>query len=127
MSQPNFAPGKHVLLDFYEASHLCDADFIETALQSAAGACGATVLNIQVHGFGEGQGITGVALLAESHISIHTWPETHFAAIDIFMCGDCEPEQAIAPLEQSFKPQTIDKQVYSRGRQAKPSLRRKIA
>jgi S-adenosylmethionine decarboxylase len=127
MSQPNFAPGKHVLLDFYKASHLCDADFIKTALQSAANACGATVLNIQVHSFGEGQGITGVALLAESHISIHTWPETHFAAIDIFMCGDCDPEQAITPLEQSFTPQTIDKQVYSRGGQTDAGLRRKIA
>ena len=127
MSQPNFAPGKHVLLDFYEASHLCEASYIESALRNAADACDATVLNIQVHSFGEGQGITGVALLAESHISIHTWPETRFAAIDIFMCGDCDPEQAIAPLKQSFSPQSIDKQVYSRGRQTTPNLRRKIA
>jgi len=127
MSQLSFAPGKHVLLDFYQASHLCDMNAIESALRTAAIACGAEVLNIQLHSFGEGQGITGVALLAESHISIHTWPETQFAAIDIFMCGDCDAENAIAPLKHSFTPSKVDKTVCQRGLHGISKVDKKIA
>jgi len=110
-----YAPGKHLLLDFYAAKHLCDVVMIEQALQDAALACGATVLNIQLHSFGEESGVTGVALLAESHISIHTWPETGFVALDVFVCGDCDAHLAIKPLQKAFQPEKIDIKEVHRG------------
>ena len=79
--------GRHLIAELHDAAHLSDADYIEAALRDAAAAAGATVLDVRLHHFGPGQGVTGVALLAESHISIHTWPEHGYAAIDIFMCG----------------------------------------
>ena len=59
---------------------------------------------MNLHSFGEGGGVTGVVLLAESHISIHTWPEINFAAIDVFMCGACDATLAIEPLKEMFQP-----------------------
>jgi S-adenosylmethionine decarboxylase proenzyme len=93
MNNPQSAPamqatttayGSHMLLDFWGALGLSDIHFIEKAIRSAAVVCGATVIDVHLHSFGAGQGVTGVAILAESHISIHTWPETGFAALDIF-------------------------------------------
>jgi S-adenosylmethionine decarboxylase len=99
-----YLPGKHVLLDFFGAKHLTDVVYIENALRKAARACNATILEITLHSFGEGDGVTGVALLTESHISIHSWPETDFVALDIFVCGDCDASLAIAPLKAMFSP-----------------------
>ncbi len=102
--EQKYAPSTHVLLDLYGASNLVDETFIRDSLYLSALRCGAVVLNIHVHSFGEGQGVTGVALLAESHISIHTWPESRFAALDIFMCGHCEAIKAVEPLKARFLP-----------------------
>jgi len=60
-----------------------------------------------MHNFGEGSGVTGVVLLAESHISIHTWPELKYAAVDIFMCGACDPQRAIPVLGEHFLTDTM--------------------
>ena len=79
--------GLHLIADLYCADGLDDLAKIERALLSAARAAQVTVLKVQLHHFGEGSGVTGVVLLAESHISIHTWPEYNLAAIDIFVCG----------------------------------------
>jgi S-adenosylmethionine decarboxylase len=113
---PNpYTPGLHLLIDFWECRHLGDTAEIEQALREAATACGATVLSVELHGFGEGAGLTGVALLAESHISIHTWPETGYAALDIFMCGRCDPHQAVPVLEHWFQPGRKRVGAYQRG------------
>jgi S-adenosylmethionine decarboxylase len=111
----SYTPGKHLLLDLYQAIHLSDKSVIEKALLEAAKACDANVLQKNFHSFGEEQGITGMLLLAESHISIHTWPESHFAAIDIFMCGNCDPELAIAPIKKYLCPQSVDVREFVRG------------
>jgi S-adenosylmethionine decarboxylase len=79
--------GTHLIADLYGCEGLADAARIERALADAAHAIGATLLEVRLHAFGPGQGVTGVALLAESHISIHSWPEHGYAAIDIFVCG----------------------------------------
>ncbi len=88
--------GKHCILELYDCdkSKLNDEAFIRTKITSAAKFAGATLINLISHHF-EPQGVTGLALLAESHISIHTWPESGYAAIDIFTCGDhTMPEKA---------------------------------
>lgn len=99
------APGLHLLIDFWGAKNLTDQSLIERTLRKAAKDCSATVLNIMLHSFGENAGITGVVILAESHISIHTWPETGYAAIDIFMCGSCDPYKALPTLKEAFLPE----------------------
>jgi S-adenosylmethionine decarboxylase len=71
-------------------------------LRAAALAAGARILHGHFHTFGAGGGVTGVLLLAESHISIHTWPEERFAAVDIFMCGAARPELALAAIRTAF-------------------------
>jgi S-adenosylmethionine decarboxylase len=108
-------PGLHLLIDFFEAEHLQDQNKIEQALREASEICGATVLSLQLHSFGEGAGITGVAILSESHISIHTWPETGYIALDIFMCGTCNPHRALPVLKKYFNPQRVNIIEHQRG------------
>jgi len=96
--------GRHFIVDFWQATNLDDMQYIERALVKAVDAAGATLLHIHLHKFGGAGGITGVALLAESHISIHTWPEREYAAIDIFMCGGAKPELAVSSLQKSLQP-----------------------
>jgi S-adenosylmethionine decarboxylase len=79
--------GTHLLADLFGCDHLADEARIADALRASVAAAGATLLNLHVHGFGPNQGVTGVALLAESHISIHSWPERDYAAVDMFLCG----------------------------------------
>lgn len=83
-----------MLVDLFGCRHLDDAPRIEAALRAAVAAAGATLLDLRIHHFGEAQGVTGVAMLAESHMSIHSWPEHGYAALDIFLCGDTHDLQA---------------------------------
>jgi S-adenosylmethionine decarboxylase len=108
-------PGLHLLLDFWGATHLQNMEFIEQTMRQAAEICGATVLDVKLHSFGAGMGITGVAILAESHISIHTWPETGFLALDVFMCGKCNPHLAVPVFMAAFQPQKSQVRSYLRG------------
>ncbi|MEP6017256.1 MAG: adenosylmethionine decarboxylase [Paracoccaceae bacterium] len=110
-----FAPGTHVLLDLYSAQFLDDVDVVRDALLTAANDVGATVLDQKFHVFGEGAGITGMVLLKESHISIHTWPETGFAAVDIFLCSGLSPDPAIAVIEAAFQASHSEVSKMSRG------------
>jgi S-adenosylmethionine decarboxylase len=107
--------GTHLMLDLWHGSRLDDVDLVETALRSAAEAAGATLLNIDLHCFTPGGGITGVAVLAESHISIHTWPECAYAAVDVFMCGDAEPHKTIEVLRHAFQPRMLTISEHERG------------
>jgi len=107
--------GSHLLADFWGATGLDDQDLIETALREAADACGATLLHIHLHHFSENGGVSGIAVLAESHISIHSWPERGFAAFDIFMCGACNPHNAIPVLRRYFQPTNVQLSENKRG------------
>ena len=79
---------KHLLLELYKCNYekLNDESFLRCTLNRAAKLANATVLNLISNKF-EPQGVTAIALLAESHISIHTWPESNYSAVDIFTCG----------------------------------------
>jgi len=116
-----FAPGMHLLIDFWGASHLEDSAYIETALKQAAQACGATVLAIHLHSFGVKSGVTGVAMLAESHISIHTWPEISYVALDVFLCGNSDPHRAVPVLHEFFKPGQMRVTESARGKVLSPA------
>ena len=109
--------GIHLLADFHgiAAGLLLSCDAIDTLLRQAALAAGATILHGHFHSFGPQQGVTGVLLLAESHISIHTWPEYGFAAADIFMCGDAQPQLALAIIDAALSPSSRSIQTISRG------------
>ncbi|WP_052341539.1 adenosylmethionine decarboxylase [Salinarimonas rosea] len=107
--------GTHLIVDLWEATRLDDLPAVEDALRRATEAAGATLLNIDLHHFTPNGGISGVAVLAESHISIHTWPERAYAAIDIFMCGDARPHAAIAVLREAFAPARIQLAEHKRG------------
>ena len=107
--------GTHLIVDFWGARQLDNVPLMEQALRAAVNAAGATLLHIHLHHFTPNAGVSGVAVLAESHISVHTWPERDFAAFDIFMCGAAEPEKALPILEQAFTPTRIVTQAYRRG------------
>lgn len=107
--------GIHLLVDLWGARRLDDIETVRAALIDAAEASGARLLHLSLHGFGTGSGITGVALLAESHISIHSWPEHAYAAIDIFVCGPCDPHRVLPVLRAAFEPARIDVTEQQRG------------
>src|SRR4051794_21739097 len=107
--------GMHLLIDLCGAKNLCDPEHIDRALRDAAEAAGATILHGHFHHFSPNGGVSGVLVLAESHISIHTWPERDFAAIDIFMCGACNPYHSIATLKTAFQPESINLGEQRRG------------
>ena len=107
--------GTHLILDLWGAKGLTDVDFIEATLREAIDAAKATLLHIHLHSFGPNEGVSGVAVLAESHISIHTWPEREFAALDIFMCGGAEPAKAVPVLKKAFQPTHVSLGDQKRG------------
>ena len=107
--------GTHLLIDLWGASNLADPDHVDRALRDAAEAAGATILHGHFHHFSPNGGVSGVLVLAESHISIHTWPERNFAAIDIFMCGACSPYMGIPALKAAFQPESINLGEQRRG------------
>jgi S-adenosylmethionine decarboxylase len=107
--------GSHLIIDLWEAEGLADRERIETALIDAVQAAGATLLHIHLHTFEEGGGISGVAVLAESHISVHTWPEKGYAAFDVFMCGDAQPRKALDVFKRAFNPGRLVVGEHKRG------------
>jgi S-adenosylmethionine decarboxylase len=107
--------GSHLIIDLWEAEGLADRERIEAALIDAVTAAGATLLHIHLHTFEEGGGISGVAVLAESHISVHTWPEKGYAAFDVFMCGDAQPRKALDVFKRAFEPGRVVVGEHKRG------------
>ena len=100
---------KHILFDLSKCSSklLDDETFIKDSLVEASKVAGCELLKVETHKF-EPQGVTGYALLVESHMSIHTWPETGLAKCDIFCCGNkAKPKEAVEYLHRRFKSQEL--------------------
>lgn len=108
--------GTHLIVDLIGAHRLDDLDHIERTLRRCVEASNATLLHIHLHHFTPNGGVSGVAVLAESHISIHSWPERGYAALDIFMCGCTDPQKALPVLEQAFTPHDVKVQEIRRGK-----------
>lgn len=99
--------GRHLLVELQDCNreNLNDLNFLKDATIAAAVNCGAVVLGDSFHRFSP-QGVSGVVVIAESHLSIHTWPEYGYAAVDIFTCGDnVEPEKAAETLIEKLESQ----------------------
>ncbi|MGH7154481.1 MAG: adenosylmethionine decarboxylase [Acetobacteraceae bacterium] len=107
--------GMHLLVDLWGACNLRDPRQIDLALRAAAEAADATILHSHFHHFGPDGGVSGVLVLAESHISMHTWPERAFAAVDIFMCGACDPYRSLPVIEAAFRPASMQVHEERRG------------
>lgn len=110
--------GKHILLELID----CDADElkkvrpVKEALLEAAEASHATILDHHFHQFAP-QGVSGVVLIAESHFTIHTWPEDAYAAVDIFTCGEqMKPKKALEVLEEKFNADKTIISIIARGK-----------
>ena len=97
------APASHAQDD--RLDHFIEKDGVRCAgsLRTCVTEAGATLLHIHLHPF-QPEGVSGVAVLAESHISVHTWPEAGYAAFDVFMCGDAKPEKCVEVLKRAFTP-----------------------
>ncbi len=108
--------GTHLIIDIWQAGRLDDRAHLEATLRACVAAAGATLLHLHLHRFTPQGGISGVAVLAESHISIHTWPERSYAALDVFMCGDTQPRAAITVLRQAFPGARLAVEEHLRGR-----------
>ena len=94
--------GTHLIIDLFGAKRLDDLKHIERTLKRCVEVAGATLLHIHLHHFTPNGGVSGVAVLSESHISIHSWPEANYAALDVFMCGEAKPHLAINVLKEAF-------------------------
>ena len=111
------ALGKHLLLELNDCDPtlLNDINIIKSIMLAAANEAGATVLGESFHQFSP-QGVSGVILIAESHLSIHTWPEHGYAGADIFTCGTrVQPEKAAEVIIQRMKPRTHSIMLLYRG------------
>jgi S-adenosylmethionine decarboxylase len=109
--------GVHLIVDLHGAKGLDDIDLIEATLRRCVAAARATLLHIHLHHF-HPNGVSGVAVLAESHISIHTWPDAGYAALDVFMCGKADPDACIPILREAFKARRVAVNELLRGRDA---------
>jgi S-adenosylmethionine decarboxylase len=106
--------GTHLIIEVVRGEGLdCEAR-IQQAFRDCVDACGATLLHIHTHKFSP-QGVSGVAVLAESHISVHTWPEIGYGAFDVFMCGDAQPWKAVEILREAFRAEEVRVRELLRG------------
>jgi S-adenosylmethionine decarboxylase len=109
--------GVHLIVDLHGAKRLDDIEHIEATLRRCVEAARATLLHIHLHHF-QPSGVSGVAVLAESHISIHTWPEAGYAALDVFMCGTADPDMCIPVLREAFSAERVGVNELLRGQDA---------
>lgn len=111
------ALSKHLLVDLYgcPADLLNDVTGLETVMIEAAQRAGATVINSMFHHFSP-FGVSGVVVIQESHLTIHTWPEQGFAAIDLFTCGtQTKPRRALIHLKRALQSTRIEVRQFRRG------------
>jgi S-adenosylmethionine decarboxylase len=119
--------GQHLLIDLFGARRLDDLEHVERTLKRCVEAAGATLLHIHLHHLKPTGGVTGVAVLAESHISIHSWPETGYAALDVFMSGDADPNLAVPVLKEAFEADDVVVKTHLRGTELEPPKQRVAA
>ncbi|MFN1833994.1 adenosylmethionine decarboxylase [Balneola sp. MJW-20] len=111
------ALGRQILVEFYDcdSNSINDVEYIEEGMLNAAKAAKATIISHNFHKFSP-YGVSGMVVIAESHISIHTWPEYNYAAVDIFTCGDTIDPWGIQEfLKETFSSQIVSSMEMKRG------------
>lgn len=117
--------GRHLLVEYHgcDRAVLDDAAGLEALLRRAAEEAGATVVRTVLHRFAP-QGVSGVVVVEESHLSIHTWPECGYAAVDFYTCGDCTPDLGEGRLREGLRAERVEVMAVERGRPLPgPSMR----
>ncbi|MGI9425367.1 MAG: adenosylmethionine decarboxylase [Hyphomicrobiaceae bacterium] len=107
--------GNHLLIDLFGARRLDDIKHVERTMKRCVEVAGATLLHVHLHHFTPNGGVSGVAVLSESHISVHSWPEADYAAFDVFMCGDARPELCVEVLKDAFDAREAVVKTHQRG------------
>lgn len=92
-------------------------DSAAIVLKEAATIAGTTIMTERWHHFGDGHGYTGVIILSESHISVHTWPEKGYAAIDVFFCGSCDPMDTLETIIKFYRAEKTEQTFLERGKE----------
>lgn len=111
------ALGRQILVEFYDCNpdKINNVDFIESSILTATRTSGATIISYNFHKFSP-HGVSGVVVIAESHVSIHSWPEYNYAAVDIFTCGDTiDPWVIQEYLKEDFESKNISSMEMKRG------------
>jgi S-adenosylmethionine decarboxylase len=108
--------GTHLIIDLFGAKRLDDLKHIKETLGRCVQAAGATLLHIHLHHFTPNGGVSGAAVLAEGHLSVRSWPEVGYAALDVFMCGGCDPHATVDVLKAAFKPDNVIVKEHLRAR-----------
>ena len=109
--------GRHLLVEFYNCNpqELDNVAGIEKHMNDAAIACGATIVQSSFHRF-EPWGVSGVVVISESHLAIHTWPEYGYASVDLYTCGDeVDPMAAYEHLRVMLEAKETEMQFLKRG------------
>lgn len=109
--------GRHLIAEFADCDgqKLADLDYIEACLNEAVRKSGATIIRSVFHRYNP-QGVSGVVVIAESHMSIHTWPEYNYAAVDFFTCGESvDPYKAYDYMKKMLKSKTSQVNALDRG------------
>lgn len=107
--------GRHVIFDVFGSPYCGDQTYVEEVMKQAVTSVGATILHSHFHSFGDGGGFTGILVLSESHASVHTWPEVDLMTFDIYMCGICDPHQAMMAIINNIKSENFKITLLKRG------------
>ncbi len=116
--------GRHLLVEYYgcDPDVLNDEARLRTLMRNAANAAGATEVAVVFHRFSP-EGVSGVVVVEESHLSIHTWPEYGYAAVDFYTCGECEPKRAHQLLRRGLGADEAEVMEVDRGMRGPRSMR----
>ncbi len=110
--------GTHLVIDLFGAKNLGDLDIVERALRACVEASGATLLHSHLHHTVPGMGVSGVAVLRDGHISIHSWPDAEYAAFDVFLGGSVRPHMIASILRRAFEARDVVVKEHKRGDEA---------
>ncbi len=114
-AQAQYGLGRHVIAEFWNCENAQSEQGLAEAIADAVRGARATLLDLNVRRFYP-QGYSAIALLAESHLSLHAWPELGYVALDVFTCGEADPQKIVQALEEHFKPRDTEYIKIPRGR-----------